>query len=129
MTNILVIDDEPAVCDLLETILDGAGYAVRTATSAKHLPELLTPVPDIILLDVLMPEINGLECLPQIKTLSPDTHVVVITGVDDYRIADLFYEAGAHTFLTKPIRHDNLLDTIKRIEATPKQPKAPEIDF
>jgi len=129
MTNILVIDDEPAVCELLQAILEGAGYAVRTATSAKHLPELLIPTPDIILLDVLMPEINGLECLPQIKTLSPNTQVVVITGVDDYRIADLFYEAGAHTFLTKPIRHDNLIETIKRIEATPIRPKAPEIDF
>lgn len=129
MTNILVIDDEPAVCELLQTILEVAGYSVRTSTSAKNLPELLIPTPDIILLDVLMPEINGLECLPQIKTHSPDTQVVVITGVNDYRIADLFYEAGAHTFLTKPIRHDNLLETIKSIEATPKQPKAPEIDF
>ena len=129
MTNILVIDDEPAVCELLQAILYGAGYAVRTSTSAKNLPELLSPTPNIILLDVLMPEINGLECLPQIKTLLPNTPVVVITGVNDYRIADLFYEAGAHTFLTKPIRHDNLLNIIKNIEATPKQPQAPEIDF
>ncbi|MFT5368396.1 MAG: DNA-binding NtrC family response regulator [Candidatus Latescibacterota bacterium] len=129
MTNILVIDDEPDICEILKTVLEGAGYAVRTSTSSKNLPELLETPPDIILLDVLMPEANGLECLPQIKTLCPNTEVVIITGVDDYRIADLFYEAGAHSFLTKPIRHAHLLKTLQRIQDAPPKTQSPEIDF
>jgi len=127
MTNILVIDDEPAVCEVLQTVLEDHGYTVRTATSAKNLTDLLTPPPDIILLDVLMPEINGLECLPQIKATAPDAHVVVITGVNDYRIADLFYEAGAHSFVTKPIKHKNLLETLQKISAEP--PTNPKQEF
>lgn len=129
MTKVLVIDDEPAVCEILQTVLEGAGYAVQTSTSAKNLPELLDFQPEIILLDVLMPEANGLECLPQIKTLSPNAQVVVITGVNDYRIADLFYEAGAHSFLTKPIRHEHLLETLQRIKDEPSEIQPPEIDF
>ena len=129
MTNILVIDDEPAVCEVLQAFLEEAGYAVRTSTSAVHLPGLLKPTPDIVLLDMLMPDINGLECLPRIKALSPSSRVVVITGVNDYRIADLFYEAGAHTFLTKPIRHETLLLTIQGILQEAPQINLPEIDY
>ncbi|MBT5828659.1 MAG: response regulator [Candidatus Latescibacteria bacterium] len=129
MANILVIDDEPAVCEILQTFLENAGYIVRTTTTTHNLPELLATPPDVVLLDVLMPETNGLECLPQIKRLVPNCHVVIITGVDDYRIADLFYEAGAHSFLTKPIRHQHLLETLQKIEEIPSVPPCPEIDF
>lgn len=129
MTNILVIDDEPDVCEVLQTFLEDMGFGVRTSTTTQNLPELLASPPDIVLLDVLMPEANGLECLPQIKNLAPNCQVVVITGVNDYRIADLFYEAGAHSFLTKPIRHQDLLETLQKIETTPSAPPSPEIDF
>lgn len=129
MTRILVIDDEPAVCEILQTVLEDNGYSVQTATSAKNLTELLSPPPDIILLDVLMPEINGLECLPQIKTTAPNSQVVVITGVNDYRIADLFYEAGAHSFVTKPIKHKNLLETLEKICTDPPTNSEQEYHF
>lgn len=129
MTSILVIDDEPAICDVLQTFLEDEGYNVRTTTSAKNLVHTLAPPPDVILLDVLMPDVNGLECLPQIKTHAPDARVVVITGVNDYRIADLFYEAGAEGFITKPIRHNNLRETLQRILDTPAETHTPEIEF
>jgi DNA-binding NtrC family response regulator len=129
MTNILVIDDDPGICEIFQTLLEGAGYAVRTSTSSKNLPELLEVPPDIVLLDVMMPDANGLECLPQIKSLCPGTEVVIVTGVNDYGIADLFYEAGAHSFLTKPIRPKDLLSPLQRIQDTPAQRQAPEIDF
>ena len=132
MASILVIDDEADVCDILQTLLEGAGHTVRTTTTATNLPALIPPQPDVVLLDVLMPGVNGLECLPEIRALAPSAHILVITGVNDYRLADLFYEGGAQGFLTKPIRNDDLLRTLNRVlEQPPVPPDAsgPHLDY
>ena len=119
MIRILVIDDESSFCDILETFLQDRDYEVRTANQAEAALLLLTNFnPDIILMDVRMPETSGLELLPQIKAISPESRVIVITGVDDYRVADLLYEAGADGYLTKPVRLHGLLETIHRLEAS-----------
>jgi two-component system response regulator HydG len=117
MTRILVADDEASFCKIIETFLEDREFEVRTANRAEAALVLLTDFqPDIILMDVRMPETSGLELLPQIKVTSPHSRVIVITGVDDYRVADLLYEAGADGYLTKPIRLNTLLATIRRFD-------------
>lgn len=113
MAHIVVIDDEAEICDLLKTMLEEKGHTVHTSINAQNLTEILNPPPDIILLDVLMPDINGLECMPQIQSLTPKARVIVITGLDDYHLADAFYEAGACGFLNKPLHHNQILSSIQ----------------
>ena len=62
-----------------------------------------------------MPDAHGLEVLSRIQTLSPTCPIVIITGVNDYRIADLFYESGVAGFLTKPIHLKTLFETVRRV--------------
>ena len=103
MAHIVVIDDEAEICDLLQTMLEGKGHTVQTSLDAQNLTKTLNPPPDIILLDVLLPGVNGLECMPQIQSITPGARVIVITGLNDYHLADAFYEAGAYGFLNKPL--------------------------
>ena len=116
MATVYIIDDEPEVCEVLRSFLETEGHTVQTATTTEDvIDRVQQDLPDLILLDVVMPEKNGLEILPQLKKVSPGSYVVIITGLDDYRIADLFYEAGVNGFLIKPIRLAELRQAIQRL--------------
>ncbi len=116
MPNILVIDDEPDFCDVVKTFLEAKGHKVSVAFEAeKGLASIQRTRPDVVLLDIKMPDVNGLELLPRIKTVAPDTPVIVVTALNDYRIADLLYESGADEYLTKPVRMDALAQRIERL--------------
>lgn len=118
MANIVIIDDEAEICEVLQTMLEQQEHRVRTTTHPQNLAQILTPKPDVVLLDVLLPDINGLECMPQIKSLAPEAKIVIITGLNDYHLADAFYEAGACGFLNKPLRRDQILTTLQRVLAS-----------
>jgi len=120
--NILIIDDEKDVCEVLQTFLEGKGHRVETTTSAENLAvNLRSFAPDLILLDVLMPDANGLELLPQVKAETSGCPVIVITGLNDYRISDLLYEAGADSVIAKPIRLQTLDNAVNQFLNTPNQ--------
>ena len=115
MASILVIDDEFDVRDILRLALEKEGYAVTVAANGTDAMNYLQRNhPDLVLLDVRMPDINGLELLPKIKALC-GSPVIVITGIDDYRIADLLYEVGADGYLTKPFDLGVLSRTIAQL--------------
>lgn len=115
MSRILIIDDEESLCEVLQTFLEKEGHSVEVMTSAHGaLGCLRQACPDVILLDIRMPGTNGLELLPQIKALC-SSHVVVITALNDYRIADLLYELGADGYLTKPLHLSDLSRTIRSL--------------
>ena len=115
VSHILIIDDEDSLCEVLQAFLEKEGHSVEAATSAHGALDCLRQAcPDVILLDVRMPGTNGLELLPQIKTLC-NSLVVVITAIDDYRIADLLYELGADGYLTKPLHLADLSRTIRNL--------------
>ncbi len=102
--RILVVDDEPAVCDLLKDFLEARGYTVITASSG---PEALRAVeaerPRLILLDVLMPEMSGLEALTRVRQIDRTLGVIMLTAVVDERIAQEAMQQGAYDYVTKPV--------------------------
>ena len=115
MSRILVIDDESEFCEFVRTALEQEGHEVRTAHSgAEAMLALDDDSPDLVLMDVKMPDVNGLELLPQIKAVSRRSIVLVITAVNDYTIADLLYEVGADGYLTKPIHLNVLIENVSR---------------
>jgi DNA-binding NtrC family response regulator len=114
-SKVMVVDDTEGIRDLLRAILEREGYETILKASAAELAAAFSqPHPDIILLDLVLPDGDGLELLPQIKKQWPDTEVIVLTG---YASLDKAVEAtkrGAYHFQSKPFDTKTLLLTMER---------------
>lgn len=113
---ILIIDDEPSYLQLMKEFLNQEGYVnVLTEQNPLHVLPLLERTDiDLILLDIFMPEMNGLELLEKIYSVYPGIPVIVITAVHEVQIALKAIKLGAYEFITKPPDTDRLLLTIRR---------------
>ena len=101
--RILLVDDEPHFREMLVEYLVGENFAVLEAASGEDaLPHVTTWCPDLVLLDLMMPGIGGLETLRRIKIVRPETRVIMVTAVDDLEVARSALAAGAADYVTKP---------------------------
>jgi DNA-binding response OmpR family regulator len=101
--RILLVDDEPQFREMLAEYLVGEHYEVLEAGSGEEaLPHITTSRPDLVLLDLMMAGIGGLETLRRIKILQPETCVIMVTAVDDLEVARSALAAGAADYVTKP---------------------------
>jgi signal transduction histidine kinase len=117
VTKILVIDDERPILDMLELSLSSEGYDVLTAENGEKALEIFKEQsPQLVLTDIRMPGIDGIEVLKRIKTLNKEVEVVVITGHGDMNIAIAALQHGASDFVTKPLRDEVLMVSIERAE-------------
>ncbi len=113
MKKILVVDDEPEVGELLADFLGLQGYQAITAVRALDgLEKVKSEKPDLVLLDIMMPEIDGLECLRRIRKMSPETIVIIISGIKDEKIAKDAIRQGAYDYIAKPFDLDYLKDNV-----------------
>lgn len=107
--KILIVDDEPDVCEVISNFLGKRGYDVITANDGQEaLSKLSTEKPDLILLDIRMPEMDGMECLRRIKELDKEVPVIMVTCVTNIDIARKSMELGATDYLTKPLGYSAL---------------------
>jgi len=113
--KILVIDDDKAMRDACYQILSRQGYQVELAASARQGLTLLERSSfDAILLDLVMPDLDGLEALKKIKALDPEVEVIIITGYGTIQSAVETIKAGAFHFLSKPFVPDDLRNLVNR---------------
>jgi two-component system sensor histidine kinase ChiS len=106
---VLVVDDDPKNLELLAVKLSQEGYRVITAQSGKDaLESIKLEKPGLVLLDIMMPEMNGIETLQRIKALEPSIPVAMVTAVWDEDEARKAIEAGAYEYITKPIDMEHL---------------------
>jgi two-component system, NtrC family, response regulator HydG len=113
--HILVIDDDKAMRDACFQILSRQGYRVELAAGAKQGLSLLERLSfDTILLDLVMPDLDGLEALKKIRALDPDVEVIIITGYGTIQSAVESIKAGAFHFLSKPFVPDDLRNLVSR---------------
>ena len=111
---ILIVDDEPRMCDSLKVLLDNEGYVTQIADSGrKALEGLSSGSIDLVLLDIVMPDMSGLEIMDFIRENGLETLVIVITGHASMDSAIESLRKGAHDYLKKPFEFDELL---KRVE-------------
>jgi len=107
--RILIVDDEPNVCQFLSEYLEYKGFETQISYSgAKALKYLKTESFDAILLDLIMPEMNGLEVLEKIREMKIMIPVIIVTGVKDKNVAEDAIKLGAVDFIPKPIDLDRL---------------------
>jgi len=113
--TILVIDDERSQREILKTILEDDGYTVHTAGSGKEALRLFkTAIPDLILTDLKIPDIDGISLLDSFKKGSPSSPVIMMTAYGTINSAVEAMKKGAFDYLTKPLERDELLITIER---------------
>jgi len=113
--HILVIDDDKAMRDACFQILSRQGYRVELAAGAKPGLSLLERQSfDAILLDLVMPDMDGLEALKKIRALDPEVEVIIITGYGTIQSAVESIKAGAFHFLSKPFVPDDLRNLVSR---------------
>lgn len=114
---ILVVDDDQAMREALHLILD-EDYTVKDAENGRiALSRLSTEHVDLVLLDILMPEVDGLEILQELKVLKPELPVIMMTAVKTVRTSVAAMKLGAADYLTKPLPEAELLGTIRQILA------------
>jgi CheY-like chemotaxis protein len=120
MPRILVVDDEPEVLETLKEFLHLRGYAVTTAGSgAEALKAVQAERPHVVLLDIMMPGMNGLEALPRILEIDPTVGIMMLTSVDDHEVVREAIGRGAYDYITKPINFDYLeLSILTRLAQT-----------
>jgi DNA-binding response OmpR family regulator len=109
MGRILVVDDEINVIRLLQKFLASKNYDVCTAADGSTaIEKVIEMKPQIVLLDILMPGMNGMDTLKEIKKREPDTVVIMVTAVSDEELAKSSLMLGAFDYITKPINLDYL---------------------
>lgn len=123
---ILVVDDEPSMRKYLRTCLELQPYRVETADSGADAISKLSngPAPDLVLLDVAMPGMDGLETLQQIRTTTPGQKVVMLSCLNDTKKVVRAMQLGASDYMTKPVKEDELEAVLRRCIDTSSKPSA-----
>jgi DNA-binding NtrC family response regulator len=103
-TRLLIIEDHADSAEFLEALLEPQGYIVHTAVNAQQAREELTQwKPEIVLMDLMLPDVVGLDLLHDFRRMSPSTQVIVVSGHGSISVAVEAMESGAISFIEKPI--------------------------
>ncbi len=114
--SVLIVDDEQEIRESLEQLLSGEGYkADSAATAGEGLRKVEGGVFDLVLLDISLPDSNGLEVLKSIKRENPEVGVIMITALDSSQMAFQASKEGAESYVTKPWDNDKLLLEIRNL--------------
>jgi DNA-binding NtrC family response regulator len=111
--RILIVDDEPEVCATIAETLTSSGYVVSQAQSAREaLAMIAEAAPDVILLDIRMPEVDGVQALRGFRALAPDVPVIMLTANADVEMARMTLRLGAFDYVAKPYDLERLRDVV-----------------
>ncbi len=118
--TILIVDDDVDIIRIVSAMLAGHGWRVLTATEG---PEALRIVraerPDLVLLDIMMPRMNGIEVLKEARRIAPGIRIIMITAFGDVGSYLESMDLGACEYVNKPFETEELLAMIRRVEAGP----------
>jgi DNA-binding NtrC family response regulator len=115
MADILVVDDDQSVATAFQHFLDHEGHACRLASNAEDAVRLISEQqPALVIMDVRMPGVDGLQALKQIRSAFPDVYVVIMTGYGTSQTSIDAIRAGAFDYLTKPLDLDEIRAVIRK---------------
>lgn len=123
--KVMVVDDEADVREVVRLHLEGAGYhileaengeaAISTLCQGDHMVSV-----GLILCDIRMPKVNGIECIEFLKREAPGIPVIVVTGYPDTEMATSLMKKGVKDYLVKPVEKEKLLATVKKMVSAGK---------
>lgn len=121
--SVLVVDDDPEMTDMLSSVLADAGYRVCAANSG---PGALTTIdaerPDLLITDLSMPEMGGLDLVRQARTRHPGMHFIILTAFGDWPSFCQAQDLKVDGYLTKPVALDELLGEVEAALHAPATP-------
>jgi len=113
--RVLVVEDDESMQDFLSTFLEQEGYQVEWAAHGGIAREMLEAQPfDVVITDIIMPEVDGVEVLDYVKEKHPETGVIIMTGRSSVRQAVELMRRGADDYFKKPFDVDEMLHTIRK---------------
>ncbi len=114
MTTILIVDDDPVDQKMMADILTGEGYQTKIATIGPEGIRIFHEMkPDLVILDLVMPEMNGIEVLRECKKEFPEIPVVMCSRAGLEQVVALALRVGAAGYIVKPYDKDTVLKTLK----------------
>ena len=121
MNKILVIDDDVTALDIVDLLFEDRGFeVVRRADGVSALECVKESVPDIILIDLMMPRMNGQECIRQLRQRGVEVPIVAFTALDDPEVHQEAIDAGCNIVLTKPCKSKDLVRHIENLIGSEK---------
>lgn len=114
--NILVVDDDVDICDYMQLVLNQSGYEVSTTTdSTEALDELRRNEYHVVILDLMMPEVNGIELLEEIRNFDRDIAIIIFTGYPSVDTAVMSLRYKVDDYIRKPFDIDEFNKSLERI--------------
>lgn len=113
--RILIAEDSSVIQNLTKKILSQQNYEIATVKNGQEVLDSISEQSfDLVLLDIHMPVMDGMECAKQIRSANNDMPIIAITGnANNYTMQD-FNDAGINDFLPKPLNYDQMLDMVKK---------------
>lgn len=120
MPKVLIVDDAAFMRKLLKNILFSGGFdIVGEAENGKQAVELYKKLrPDIVTMDIIMPEMNGIEALKEIKKIDPNAKVVMCTAVGQEQMVKTAIKFGAKGYIVKPFQAPKVIEELKKVAGT-----------
>lgn len=118
LKKILIVDDDADIVRIVSTMLEGQGWHVLTALSGEEAVRTLSrETPDMALVDIMMPRMNGIEVLREARRIAPDMRIIMITAYGDVGSYLESMDLGACEYINKPFETAELLGLIRRCSA------------
>lgn len=115
MFRVLIVDDERSICEVLSVVLQEKGYEVSAAASGREGIDVARAfAPDVVLLDMNLPDVSGIEVLEAVRRQQPDCAVIIMTAFGTIRNAVQTTRLGAYDYLEKPVDNDALVLLVER---------------
>ena len=114
MTRLLVVDDEPEICDFLKSFFEDRDFEVQTALSGERALEMVESFhPQVVLLDIKMGSTDGLSVLRKVKEKQPKTKVIMVTALETTEKIEEAMRLGADNYITKPLSLEYLENDVR----------------
>ena len=116
--RILVVDDDENICRVVQRMLSAAGYDVDVANNGQEALSKLTPDVNLVLSDVLMPEMDGIEMIMRLRKEAPSAKIISMSGggiQDKEHVLEIAHRLGAERTLSKPFSREDLIATVQEV--------------
>lgn len=116
MKKVMIVDDTPFMRAVLRSIIESAGYAILEAENGKEAVSLYTKEkPDVVTMDIVMPEVDGIEAARIILESDPSAKIIMVSAVDSRDSLKEAIKIGVCDFIVKPFEADDMVEAIRRV--------------
>lgn len=117
MANVLVVDDAEFMCLTIKQMLEAEGHTMvgQAANGIEAMEKFVELRPDVVILDITMPEMNGIEALKRIKIIEPKAKIIICSALAQKDMLATAIEYGAEEFIIKPFKAEQLMEAIDKV--------------